>query len=319
MTKRNDKPRKGRDWFGVETNRVLGLDWIAAPRALLGHWLVLFAYGASQGERGRIRRVDENRPKGFPHLRIGPGVLEALIRYGFIHRRGSWLEVVGYDHERDSKFGARVEGARSAANKRWKPNGDSSTRCDDDARGNARGNAAGIPDQTRQEERSDPPKAPHGGHDGGGSDPEGFPAFWAALPLFLQQRRLDAVREWQKLGLDHDQVAQQRIQKALERQGSSTTWLEDNRKHHLTPKMYLRGRRWEDGPDPQAERRAGPSKNGARAVEASETPEERESKFRAQWEADAVNAGKTFPGMANVIAAMSRDLSKAIAARGNTQ
>jgi hypothetical protein len=311
--------RKGRDWFGIEVNRILAVESMDLPRALLGHWLVLLAYAATQSTGGRIRRADGRPIKAFPSLRISAADLQALLRQRLVRRVGRCLVVVGYDLDREKRFHVQSKAGRVAANRRWdRVGGHPIDLAGNDARGYANRNACGNADQ-RKEQKKDPPKAPQGDRDNSGDDSDGFQAFWAVLPSFLQQRRTDAVREWRKLGLDRDQVAQQRILKALERQGRSMAWLEANRKLNLTPKMYLRGRRWEDGPDPQAERQARPSKNVARAVETSGTPEERQARFRAEWEADPDNAGKTLPGVSDPISGIAGDLAVIISARGNAQ
>jgi hypothetical protein len=312
MARRIQDLRSGRQWFGVEVNRVLDLEWLDLPRDVLGHWLVLFAYSARQGGGGRIRGPDGKPPKEFCCLGIESRDIEKLVRHGLVRRAGKYLEIVDYDVDREERFQTRREEGREAAKKRWGQSGGSPAgTC-----GNASGNARGIADQRRAEKKTDPPKAPQGGHDACADDPKGFRAFWAALPPFLQQRRSDAVREWRKTGLDRDEVTQQRIVKALERQSRTEAWLKKNRGLNLTPKMYLRKRRWEDGPDPLDERTTEAAKRADRRAESRDTPEEREARWRAGWEADPANEGKPYPGMKNAMAEIVRD---AVERRGNTQ
>jgi hypothetical protein len=322
MQNRTHHHRKGREWFGVKANRILAVESMDLPRALLGHWLVLLAYAATQSTGGRIRRADGRPIKAFPNLGITSAALQSLLRHGLVRRDRRCIKVVGYDLDREKQFHVQSKGGRKAANWRWDNVGgppiDVAGHDSDDACGDANRNAGRDADQ-RREQKKDPPKAPRGGHDAGGDDPDGFLAFWAALPPFLQQRRFDAAYEWRKLGLDRDQVTQYRILKALGWQRRSAAWLENNRGHRLTTKMYLRKRRWEDGPDPLAEMAAGPSKGGERPTGPSETPEQREARYRADWEADPDNAGKSYPGMKDAMAGISRDLSDSIGTRGNAQ
>jgi hypothetical protein len=321
MTDMIQEPRKGRDWFGVDVNRVLAVEWMALPRGLLGHWLVLHAYLARQSTEGRIRRSDGKPLKAFRNLGIGTAVLQALLLHGLVRQDGTCLEVVGYDRDREKRFHAKSEKGRARSNRRWgsggEPSIDGAGDDGDIERGNEDCNACGHADQRREHEK-DPPIAPRGGDDAGGDGPEGFLAFWEAVPPSLQQRRSDAVREWRNLGLDQDRVAQQRILKALEWQRKSAGWVAKNRELHLTPKMYLRKRRWEDGPALRAERAAGPANIGARAVDACQTPEEMAAKFRAHWEADPDNAGKACPSSQHAVAEVSHSLVDA-AGRGTAQ
>jgi hypothetical protein len=299
--------RNGRSWFGVERNRVL-LEWRDLPRDLPGHWLFLFAYSAAQNGGGRIRWPDKKPSRELRLLGITLGDIKRLVRYGLFRRVGKYLEVVGYDIEREEKFLAASEGGRAAAYKRW---GKRAPTVPGDADRNERGDA----DQRRGEKNRDPPKAPQGGQDTCGDEPNGFREFWAALPAFLLQRRIDAVREWLRMGLDRDEVTQQRMLKTLERQKRSERWLEENRKLSLTPKMYLRRRRWEDGPDPPVERTDEAAKGAEHPPQSRDTPEERDARWRAAWEADPDNEGKPYPGMKDAMAAARTVLAR----RGNTQ
>jgi hypothetical protein len=311
MARRTHDLRSGRSWIGVEVNLVL-IGWRALPRDLLGHWLTLFAYSASQNGGGRIRWPDRKTRRELRSLGTAPRDIEKLVRHGLARRTGKYLEIVGYDIEREERFLAASDEGRALAYKRWDKRPPAAT-------GDADRNECGDADQRRAEKKTDLPQAPKGGHDILGDGPNGFREFWAALPVFLQQRRIDAVREWLRMGLDRDEVTQQRMLKALERQKRSERWLEENRKLNLTPKMYLRRRRWEDGPDPPAERTAGPTKGAKNPSESRSTPEEMEARSRAAWEADPANVGKPYPGWAAVMAQMVREREETLARRGNGQ
>lgn len=315
MAKPIDDLKSGRQWFGVEVNRVLDLEWLDLPRDVLGHWLVLFAYSARQGGGGRIRGPDGKPPREFCCLRIRPRDIENLVRHGLVRRAGKCLEIAGYDADREKGFQTRRQAGLAAAQSRWGKGGGSPAG----TYGNTSGNARGIADQRRVEKKTNPPKAPHGGHDICGDEPNGFREFWAALPGFLQQARSNAVREWLRMRLDRDEVTQQRILKALERQKRSERWLEGNRKLNLTSKMYLRRRRWEDGPDPAGERTSGSTTGAKYAPQSRDTPEEMEARSRDAWEADPANVGKPYPGWAAVMAQMVREREETLARRGNGQ
>jgi hypothetical protein len=311
MAKRTHDLRSGRPWIGVEVNLVL-VGWRALPRDLVGHWLTLFAYSASQNGGGRIRWPDRKTRRELRSLGTEPRDIERLVRHGLARRTGKYLEIVGYDIEREERFLAASDQGRALAYKRW---GKRAPTVPGDADRNERGDA----DQRRGEKNRDPPKAPQGGHDICGDEPNGFREFWAALPGFLQQARSNAVREWLRMRLDRDEVTRQRILKALERQKRSERWLEGNRKLNLTSKMYLRRRRWEDGPDPAGERTAGSTKGAKHPPKSRDTPEEIEARFQVDWEADPANVGKPYPGREAVLAQMVREREEALAQRGNTQ
>ena len=311
MAKRIRDLRNGRSWFGVERNRVL-LEWRDLPRDLPGHWLFLFAYSAAQNGGGRIRWPDKKPSRELRLLGIKARDIERLIRHGLVHRVGTHLEVVGYDIEREKKFLAASDEGRDRARKRW---GTRPPAIADGANRNERGDA----DQRRGEKKTDPPKAPQGGHDICGDELNGFREFWAALPEFLQQRRSNAAREWLRMRLDRDEVTQQRILKALERQKRSERWLEGNRKLNLTSKMYLQRRRWEDGPDPAGERTSGSTTGAKYAPQSRDKPEEMEARSRDAWEADPANVGKPYPGWAAVMTQMVREREETLARRGNGQ
>lgn len=117
----------------------------------------------------------------------------------------------------------------------------------------------------------------------------GFQRFWGALPTWLQQRRVQAVRVWQALHLETDLRKQEQIRAALRWQGRSAEWRERNFRT-LTSVSYLRNRRWTDSPPVAAPVAV------VKLVESAESAKDRERRFRAEWERDPENAGRPWPG-----------------------